>query len=111
MIMACVDFIALVIFSTDPVFLRSMARRARGELDTSFANGPASNPHNNATTVSMHIHTTGPTGDDGRNVYALNSMQKHSELSPTTSKPPSIIVSNVELNDYIMDDKPSKGLY
>jgi hypothetical protein len=114
MVIAFIDLTAFVIFASDPILLRSMTRRARGEMDTSFATGPSSAQQTG--TVSMHISTSGPVDDHGRNVYALSSMHKPEPLpTPTSSATkmsnPSIIVSNVDLEDRSLEDVASKGMY
>jgi hypothetical protein len=112
MVIAFIDLTAFVIFASDPILLRSMTRRARGEMDTSFATGPSSAQQTG--TISMHISTSGPVDDHGRNVYALSSMHKP-EPSPTSTTTkmsnPSIIVSNVDMKDQSLEDVSSKGMY
>jgi hypothetical protein len=62
MTLAVIDFLAFLLFATDPILLRAMARRLRGETDTSFATGPSSGPQH--TGVAVHITTTGPVHDE-----------------------------------------------
>lgn len=102
MTIACLDFLGLLVFASDPVLLRSMVRRVRGDEDTSFAIGPsANNPQ--TTGVSIQISRSGPVHDEEWNTDKVGS-HALSVLPINTRNSPVIIQKVDHVDEYSWDD-------
>jgi hypothetical protein len=98
MTLAVVDFAAFAIFVSDPVLFRSMARRVRGKVDTSFASGSSTTPR--PTRVSVHIESTRHAcGDTWQESHTLSSQGSTHPISDRF-----VIIAKVDNSAYWLEE-------